>query len=75
MKSSSLAYNQRETRDKRLLGRDPERSWCHLHISVKLFWSQPMAQWHMSVLLLSPWTHGLQPTKLYINVAVTPAPI
>ena len=45
MKSSSLAYNRRETRDKRSLGRDLDRSWCHLHNSVKLFWSQPMAPW------------------------------
>ena len=38
VKNSSLAYNRSETRD-------PYRSWCHLHTSVKLFWSQPMAQW------------------------------
>ena len=34
--SSSLAYNRRETWVKRPLGRDPDRSWCHLHTSVKL---------------------------------------
>ena len=34
VKSSSLAYNRRETRDKRPL--DPDRSWCHLHTSVTL---------------------------------------
>ena len=37
VKSSSLAYNHCETRDKWLLGRDPDRSWCYLHTSVKLF--------------------------------------
>ena len=41
MKSSSLAYNRRETRDKPPLGRDPDKSWCHLPTSVKLPWSQP----------------------------------
>ena len=42
---SNLAYNRRETREKRLLGRDPDRSQCHLHNSLKLFWSRPMAPW------------------------------
>jgi hypothetical protein len=28
-----------------LFGRDPDRSWCHLHTSLKLFWSLPMAPW------------------------------
>ena len=37
-----LTYNQRETRDKWPLDRDPDRSWCYLHTSVKLSWSQPM---------------------------------
>ena len=45
MKSSSLAYNRRETRDKLPLGRDPDRSWCHHPTSVKLSWSQPMDSW------------------------------
>ena len=45
VKSSSLAYNWCETWDKHVLGRDPDRIWGHLHISVKLFWSQPMAPW------------------------------
>ena len=44
-KSSSLAYNRRETRDKRPLGRDTDRSWCHLRTSVKVFWSQSMVSW------------------------------
>ena len=45
VKSSSLTYNRREIQDKRILGRDTDRSWCHRHTSVKLFWSQPMAPW------------------------------
>ena len=45
VKSSSLAYNRRETRDKRPLGRDPDRSWCHLHTNVKLSLSQLMDTW------------------------------
>ena len=40
---SGLAYNRRETRDKRLLNRDRNR--CHLHTSLKLFWLRPMAPW------------------------------
>ena len=43
LKSSSLAYNLGETRDKRLLGRNPDRSRCYLHTILKLFWLQPMA--------------------------------
>ena len=35
VKSSSLAYNRRETLGNRSLSRDPDRSWCHLHTSVK----------------------------------------
>jgi hypothetical protein len=35
----------RETRVKRPLGRDLDRSWYHRHTSAKLFWSQPMAPW------------------------------
>ena len=38
-----LAYNRRETRDKRPLGRDTDRSWYHRHTNVKLFWSLSMA--------------------------------
>ena len=40
VKSSNITYNWRETRDKRPLDKDPDRSWCHRHTSVKLFWSQ-----------------------------------
>ena len=45
MKSSIVTYNRCKTRQKRLLGRDPGRSRCHLHTSVKLSWSQPIAPW------------------------------
>ena len=31
VKNSSLAYNRREIRDKRPLGRNLDRNWCHLH--------------------------------------------
>ena len=41
-KARSSAYNRRETLVKRLLGRDLDRSLCHLHTSLKLFWSQPI---------------------------------
>ena len=42
-----LAYNRRGTRDKRSLGRDTDRSWCHRHTTniIKLFWSQSLAPW------------------------------
>ena len=43
VKSSTLAYNQRKSREKRSLGKDPDRSWCHLHTRLKLFWLQSMA--------------------------------
>ena len=44
MKSSRPSL--RATRDKRLLGRDPDKSWCHGHImSMMIFWSQPIAPW------------------------------
>jgi hypothetical protein len=39
-KFSALSTNRREAQDKRTLGRDPSRSWCHRHTSVKLSWSQ-----------------------------------
>ena len=36
-----------ETRDKRPLGSDPDRSWCHRYTksTKKFFWSQPMVPW------------------------------
>ena len=48
------AYNWCETRDKRLLGRDPDRSWCHRYTSVKQSWSQPMA-WAAAHSSMEPW--------------------
>ena len=36
MKSSSLAYNRRETRDKRLLGRDPDKSQIKISSQFKI---------------------------------------
>ena len=47
-------------RDKRPLGRDPDRSWCHRHTSVKFFWSQPMAPWtraeaYSYMMSMEPW--------------------
>ena len=47
-KVSDFAYNRRETRDKRLLGRDPERSRCRVNTSLKLFGH-------------GPWLHGYRP--------------
>ena len=36
-----------ETRDKWLLGRESDRSWCHRHATsiIKLFWSQCTTPW------------------------------
>ena len=63
MKSSSLAYNLHESWDKRSLGRNPDRSWCHLHTSVKLFSLQPMTPWtflaayeRAATQSMDPWT-------------------
>ena len=56
VKSYSLAYNQRETGDKRLLGRDLDRSWCHLYTNVKLFCLQPMAAYECAAAQsMDPW--------------------
>ena len=46
-----MAYNQRESRDKRSLGRNPDRSWCYRHTSVKFSWSQPIDPWTSA----QPW--------------------
>ena len=43
-KVSDLAYNRRETWDKWLL----DRSRCHLHTSLNLFWSRSMAPWTLA---------------------------
>ena len=64
VKSSSLAYNRLETRDKRSLGKDSDYSWCYLHASVKLFWLQPMAPW--------TWIYGLRPKELYHTCSSCP---
>ena len=42
---TSYRPSLRETRDKWLLGRDPDKSWCHRHTSVKFSWSKPMDPW------------------------------
>ena len=56
-----------------------DRSCSHLHTSEKHFGCNPWLhghwQQHMSVLPLSPRTHGLRPTKLYTSIAVTPASV
>ena len=44
-KVKSSGPSLRETREKRPLGRDPDRRWRYRHTSVKLFWSQPMVPW------------------------------
>ena len=67
------------TQDERLLGRDLNRSRCHLHTSSKLFfghgpWLHGHRPQHTSVLSLSPWIHGLRSRKLHRSVMVTPAP-
>ena len=62
VQSSSLAYNRRESEDRRPLGRDPERSRFHLHIRVNIF-------------SLSSWPHRVRPGKLFTSVAVTPPPV
>ena len=42
-----MPISLRETRDKRPLDKESNRSWCHCHTTSmkKLFWSQPMAPW------------------------------
>jgi hypothetical protein len=37
-KGMKIYVGKVETRDKRLLCRNPDRSLCHRHTSVKLFW-------------------------------------
>ena len=52
-----LAYNWCETRDKRPLGKDLDRSWCHRHTNWKIF------------LCRSPWLHEQQVIcSILINV-------
>ena len=53
----------RKTLDKRPLGKDPDRSWCHRHTTswpmIKLSWSQPMAPWNSAAAAaaqsMDPW--------------------
>ena len=64
LKVLDLAYNRRETQDKRPLGRNPDTSWCHHHTSVKLFfgrspWLHGHRRQHTNVLPLSPSIYGL----------------
>ena len=71
-----LAYNRRETQDKRQLGRDPDRSWCHHHSMINLSWVQPMPSWTTGSILIfcrrGPWNNGLWPKKVYTSVVVNP---
>ena len=46
-----------ETRDKRPLGRDPDKSLSHRHTSVKLSWSQPMDPWTIYLALTYWYMH------------------
>ena len=79
-----------ETRDKRPLGRESDRSWCHRNTTstIKLFWSQLMSPWvsaasyeqgeKFSTFVCCRrclWSHGLRPKKLYTSVEVIPAPV
>ena len=69
-----LAYNWCETQDMQPLGRDPDRSWCHRHNSIKLFWSQAMAPWTSAAAY--EYVHGAmgcQKKNLYSSVAVPSA--
>ena len=77
-KVSDLDYNWCETLNKRLLGRNLNRSWCHLHTSFfsgRSPWLHGHQSQHTSVLPLSPWIHGLRSRKLHRSVAVTLAPV
>ena len=78
------AYSRRESRDKRLFGRNPDRGWCHNYTSEKLSWSQPMdqgtARQHTRMLpsmSMNPWLRPLlelwekiphSKTNVHINI-------
>ena len=67
-----LAYNRHNTQDKRLLGRDLDRSWCHRYTSVKLSWSHPMDPWtewqHTHMLPPMSWvSHQSQARQAIFN--------
>ena len=71
-KVKSSRPSLRDTRDKRPLGRDPDRSWCHCYVSAKLSWSQAMHPWterqhtHMLLLMsMDPWAETKKPLHLY----------
>ena len=72
----SAVYNPGETRDKRPLGRDPDRSWRHRHSSVKLPWSQymdPLSERQHTRMLPPMFMKPCATTKkLYTSGAVTP---
>ena len=68
VKISSLAYNRRETRDKQLLGRDPDRSCCHSHSFGLSPWLHGHRGQHTSVLPLSLWIRGQRPSFIILVV-------
>ena len=74
-----LVYNRRETRDKRPLGRNQDRSWCHCHTIVSFLGCSPWIHGLSSSTLICsgrcPWSHGPRPKKLYTSVEVTSAPV
>ena len=55
VKSSSLPYNRCETRDKRPLGRDLKRSWCHRHTSMLLPIAMGCDQNSFIILIVWQW--------------------
>ena len=63
IKSSSLTYNQHETREKQLLGRDPDSSWCHRHTinMIKFFRSQSLAPWTSAAAFECVATQSMDP--------------
>ena len=77
-----------ETQDKQPLGTDLDRSWCHCHTMsmIKLFLVTAHSSLdidgsigtRLKVVICCrrcPWSHGLQPIKLYTCVTVIPAPV
>ena len=46
---TNIISDWRDTHSKWPLARNPDRSWWHHHISLKLFWPQPMAPWTTGV--------------------------
>ena len=66
--SPLVMWDLRWARDKR-----PDRSWCHRHTSVKLFWMDVGG----SIRVCCRSIHGsiTATKKAYTSVAVTPAPV